>query len=216
MAELSVQIDSYINGVLGSRYDMALYDEILAEAEAAGLPSISISASQGQLLHVLVRLTGARRILEIGSLGGYSGTWLASALPENGKLVTLELDPKHAAVARSSFMRAGLDGKVTLIEGPAAESLDRLIAEGVKPFDLAFIDADKPGYVGYLAQALQLVRKGGVILGDNTLSHGVLEGDKEGGIAKFNKAIALEPRLTSAIVPVMKSHVDGLSISVVD
>lgn len=216
MAELSVQIDSYINGVLGHRYDMALYDEILTAAQAAGLPPISISASQGQLLHILVRLTGARRILEIGSLGGYSGTWLASALPDDGKLVTLELDPKHAAAAKSNFKRAGVYDKVTVIEGPASESLHRLIADDVEPFDMAFIDADKPGYVGYLHQALQLVRKGGVILGDNTLSHGVLEGDQDGGIAKFNKAVAQHPRLMSAIIPVMKDKVDGFSISIVN
>ncbi|MDR3708089.1 MAG: O-methyltransferase [Capsulimonadaceae bacterium] len=215
MSELSQQIDTYITNLFGPRYDHPLFDDIHTAAQQAGLPSISISASQGHLMHVLAKIVGARRILEIGSLGGYSGAWLASALPPDGKLITLELEAKHAEVARANFKRAGLDERVTVLVGPASRSLERLIAEKAEPFDIVFIDADKGGYVGYLKQALQLIRKGGIILGDNTLSGGVLDGDASSGIGQFNQAIAQEQSLTSAIVPVMKSHVDGLSISVV-
>jgi predicted O-methyltransferase YrrM len=154
--------------------------------------------------------------LEIGTLGGYSGTWLASAMPAGGKLVSLELDPHHAQVATSNFERAGLAHVAEVVVGPAAESMDRLIASGVAPFDLIFIDADKPGYVAYLERALKLIRKGGLILGDNALSHGVLDGDLESGITKFNTAVAQSPTLTSALVPVMKHGVDGFTISIAE
>ncbi|HEY3329909.1 MAG TPA: O-methyltransferase [Capsulimonadaceae bacterium] len=211
----SQAIDNYITGLLGPRYDLAHYDALLAAAAAGGLPPISISASQGQLMHVLVKATGARRILEIGTLGGYSGTWMASALPDNGRMVSLELSQKHADVARANFEAGGLGDKVEIIVGAASDTLSRLIAENVEPFDIVFIDADKGGYVDYLTKALQLVRKGSLILGDNTLSEGVLDGATDTGIALFNAAMAAELRLTSALVPVMKSHLDGLSISVV-
>lgn len=212
----SLQIESYIGSLLGPRYSPQIFDDIVAAAQSARIPSMSVSASQGQLLHVLVKMIGARRILEIGSLAGYSGVWLASALPPDGKMITLELEKRHADVARENFSRAGLSGRVELRLGPAAQSLDALIAENVQPFDLIFIDADKEGYVGYLDRALRLIRKGGVILSDNTLSYGVLQGNEESPIGIFNHAVAKDKRLTSAMVPVMKSPVDGFTISIVD
>ena len=198
-----------------ARFDAALYEQILANAENHGLPAINISASEGMLLHVLVRAIGAKRVLEIGTLGGYSGTWLASALPAGGRLVTLEIDEKHATAARENFELAKVSDRVEIRLGPASETLDAMIASAEPLFDITFIDADKPSYTGYLAQALKLTRPGGLILADNTLSHGVLDGT-ESGISRYNAAASAESRLTSAIVATMRDDIDGLMISVVE
>jgi len=184
------------------------------ETERGGLPIINVSASEGKLLHVLALTIGAKRILELGTLGGYSTTWLARALPADGKLISLELDAHHADVARSNVENAGLGDKVEIRVGPAAESLDKMLADGEAPFDLVFIDADKDGYPAYLAKVEPLTREGGLILGDNTLSQGVLNPESESGITRYNAAIAAHPNLTSVIVPVFRDHIDGLSISI--
>lgn len=197
----------------------AVEDEWLRAAhedmQRGGLPEINVSASEGRLLHVLALMCGAKRILEVGTLGGYSTIWLARALPPDGRLITLEIDPHHAEVARGSIARAGLADKVEVRVGPALASLSQMEAEGEAPFDLAFIDADKNGYVEYLKKAVALVRDGGLILGDNTLPEAVLDPTADSGTKRYNTAVAAHPDLVSALVPVLRSRgVDGLLLSV--
>ena len=146
----------------------------LAESARAGLPPIQVSPTQGRLLQLLARALGARNILEIGTLGGYSSIWLARALPEGGKLVTLELDPRHAELARRNLERAGLLDRVMIRRGAAIESLPRLAEEGLGPFDLTFIDADKESTLEYFRHALALSRPGGLIVVDNVVREGAV------------------------------------------
>ncbi len=203
--------DAYIGGLFASE-DSSLA-ETRAEMRREGVPGINVSASEGQLLHVLALTIGARRILEIGTLGGYSAIWLARALPEDGRLISLEIDPHHADVARRSLARAGVSEKAEVRVGPAAASLAAMQDE--PPFDLAFIDADKDGYVGYLARVLPLIRVGGLILGDNTLPDAVLGATAETATMRYNAAVAANPSLASTIVPVLRHQgLDGLTVSV--
>ncbi len=197
-------------------------DDVLADlvprATAAGLPAIQVSSEVGKLLHVLVRAIGARSVLEIGTLGGYSGIWMARALPVDGRLVTLELEPSHAAFAREQFARAGLAGRVEVRLGPALESLRAMPAEAT--FDFAFIDADKTGYPDYLEEVLRRVRPGGMITADNVLHMKSWEkaifddsADQPSLVAirAFNDRLAHDPRLLSVIVPMR----DGVAVSLV-
>ncbi len=154
-------VDQYINGMV-ARSDTAL-DAALAASAAAGLPDIQVSPNQGKLLHLLARIHGARQILELGTLGGYSTIWLARALPPGGRLITIESDETHAQVARGKISRAGLDGIVELLLGPALEILPRISSEEREPFDLIIIDADKESYPDYLRWALKLSRPGTLI-----------------------------------------------------
>ncbi len=203
------------------RYSSRLFaveDDILqrtrATMEQEGLRPINISAGSGQLLHLLALTIGARRILEIGTLGGYSAIWLARALPADGKLISLEIDEHHAAVARRNLAQAGLGDKVEVRVGPALDSLTAMQQAGEAPFDLVFIDADKDGYVDYLQKAVALVREGGLILADNTLPDAVLDDAADSGTKRYNAAIAAHPALVSSIVPVLRSQgFDGLTIS---
>jgi predicted O-methyltransferase YrrM len=216
--EVLHQIDKYIEQLFVPA-DEAL-EQGLRDAAAAGLPAIQVSPNEGKLLHLLTRIAGARRILEIGTLGGYSTVWLARALPPGGVLVTLELEAKHAAVARRNLERCGVGDRVEIRVGPAADSLRALIGAGEAPFDLVFIDADKPGYLAYLELALQLSRPGTVILADNLVRAGRIleEAPAEAAdraIRAFNAALAAHPRLDSLIVPLYRNKVDGLSISIV-
>jgi predicted O-methyltransferase YrrM len=190
----------------------------LEDAEAAGLPSINVSPNEGKLLHLIARIARASRVLEIGTLGGYSTTWLARALPPDGRLVTLELEPRHAEVARANLARAGVADRVEIRVGPATASLRALVDRREPPFDLVFIDADKEGYVEYLELCLQLVRTGSVILADNTLRRALDQDPSNAGsrgIKAFNERIASHPRLDSLILPIIREHLDGLSISIV-
>ena len=192
----------------------------LADSAAAGLPEIAVSPAQGKLLTVLARAVGARRILEIGTLGGYSAICLARALPADGRLVTLELNPLHAGVARANIARAGLAGRVEVRVGPAAESLAHLAAEGVEPFDLIFIDADKLSYVAYLEGSLPLARPGALLIADNVVRQGrILDpGDDANalGAARFNERLAADPRLSAVVLQTVGSKgYDGLAIAVV-
>ena len=217
-ADLIARIDAYIEQLFVPKD--ATLTQGLADAEAAGLPAINVSPNQGKLLYLLARIAGARRILEIGTLGGYSTTWLARALPRGGAIVTLEVNARNAAVARENLDRS-VDGiAVDIRVGDASDTLRRMIAEREQPFDLVFIDADKPAYVNYLELALQLSRPGTVILADNLVRHGhVLDGspqDESARAAKaFNAKIASHPRLESIIVPLVRDTVDGMSISIV-
>lgn len=175
------------------------------------LPPINVSAEEGKLLQVLLRSIQAERVLEIGTLGGYSGVWLARALPPSGKLITIEAEPRHARIAREGFHAAGLDDRVQLIEGRALDVLPTL-----RPgFDAVFIDADKEPLPKYFDWAMRLLRTGGLLLCDNAFFHGaaVDENDRSGnalGVREFNRLAASDPRLTATIVPVR----DGLVVGV--
>ena len=149
-------------------------DEALEASRAAGLPDINVAPNQGKLLHILARAQQARAILEIGTLGGYSTIWLASVLAPGGKLVTLEIDPHHADVARASVDNAGLGNLVDVRVGPATAGLAQLVDEGSGPFDLVFIDADKMGYPDYFTWSLQLARPGALIIADNVVRNGAI------------------------------------------
>jgi predicted O-methyltransferase YrrM len=199
----------------------------LAASEAAGMPPIAVTPSQGKLLHLLARIHGARGILELGTLGGYSTIWLARALPEGGRLVTLEANPDYAEVARANIANAGLEEVVQLRVGPALQTLPELAAEGAGPFDLIFIDADKQNNPGYLEWSLKLSRPGGLIIADNVVRGGAIL-DPDGidpsgspgsvqGIRRFYEMLAAEPRVSAtAIQTVGAKGFDGLALLLVD
>lgn len=197
----------------------AVEDDVLAELRREiprrGLPEIHISAEEGKLLELLLTAIGARRVLEIGTLGGYSALWMARALPPDGRLVTLELDADRAALARSFMEKAGVSDRVEVRVGEARRVMAEMAAAGGEPFDAVFIDADKEGYTEYLELSLQLVRPGGLILADNAFRSGlVLEDDPDEatrGILAYNERVAADPRLVSTIIPIR----DGLAVSVV-
>jgi len=196
-------------------------DAAIRRNAQAGLPAIDVSPAQGKLLYLLARMCGARRVLEIGTLGGYSTIWLARALPEAGKVVTLELDPHHAAVARENIVAAGLAERVELRVGPAVESLRDLLAEAVEAFDFVFIDADKPNNENYLTAALALSRPGTVIVCDNVVRDGaVLEADSsDANVQGARAALAFmgsHPRLEgTALQTVGAKAYDGFAIAIV-
>ncbi|MFG1267499.1 O-methyltransferase [Xanthobacter versatilis] len=197
-------------------------DEALAASAKAGLPAISVSAAQGQMLHLFARMIGARRILEIGTLGGYSAIFLARALPADGKLVTLEFEPRHAEVARANLARAGLSDKVDLRVGRAIDTLPKLEEEGQGPFDLIFIDADKPSNPDYLHWALRLSRPGTVIICDNVVRSGkVLDSESSDanviGVRRLFDLAGADPRLSStAVQTVGAKGYDGFALLLVE
>src|SRR5271170_5781483 len=217
--ELWTSVDRYITDTLLPA-DPVLEAALTASTEA-GLPPIAVAPNQGKWLMILAQAMGAQSILEIGSLGGYSTIWLARALPTNGRMVTLEADPKHAEVAQANITRAGLADKVELRLGKALETLPELAAEGNVPFDLIFIDADKGNYPGYIEWALKLSRPGTLIIGDNVVRDGkVLDAADPDpsvqGVRRMNEIIAAEPRLSAtAIQTVGSKGYDGFMISIV-
>lgn len=217
--EACQRVDGYINGLFGCG------DEILEagqrRADEAGLPQIQVAPSQGKFLSLLARMLRAERVLEIGTLGGYSTTWLARGLAPGGRIVTLEFKPKHAEVARVNLDAAGVGESVEIIVGPAADSMQKMIDAGEPPFDLVFIDADKQGYPEYLELSLALSRPGTVIVGDNVVRRGEVLNPKPDdassiGAAAFNKQLAAEPRVDAVVLQMVsgKGH-DGLAIAVV-
>jgi predicted O-methyltransferase YrrM len=212
-------VDRYLTDLL-VRPDPALEAALQASA-AAGLPPIQVSPNQGKLLLLLAQVQGARSILEIGTLGGYSTVWLARALPSNGRLITLELDAKFAAVARANIARAGLADVVELRLGRALETLPQLAAEGRGPFDLIFIDADKASYPDYFKWALKLSRRGSLIIADNIVRKGAVADATSGdpnvqGVRRFNELLAAEPRVSAtAIQTVGSKGYDGFAIALV-
>jgi predicted O-methyltransferase YrrM len=215
---LARRVDAYIERLFVERDDEL--ETALSESAAAGLPPINVSPSEGKLLNLIATMVRARRILEVGTLGGYSTIWLARALPEGGRLVTLELDPRHAEVARRNLTRCNLDPVVEIRLGPALSSLRSMIEQGEAPFDLIFIDADKEGYSGYLETALELAHPGTVILADNVIRGGLVMDDEVSddvarAVGRFNQILAAHPRLDSLIVPVIRARFDGLSLSIV-
>jgi len=208
------EIDAYVAGLYAPP-DEAL-TAALRESERAGLPSINISASEGKLLQMLVEISGARRVLEIGTLGGYSAIHFARALPEDGALISLELDERYAEVARRNVERAGLSNKVEIREGDARDALAGIIENGEGPFDLIFIDADKEGYPEYLDWSLRLSRSGTLILGDNAIREGsVMDPDdlSSRAMREFNEKLAKDPRLSALILPLIRDRIDGLAIA---
>jgi predicted O-methyltransferase YrrM len=201
-----------------------LDDDVLraavAASVAAGMPQIQVSAALGRFLNLQARAIGARRILEIGTLAGYSSIWLARALPSDGRLVTLELSPKHAEVARGNLARAGLDLVAEVRVGPATESLKALVAEKVEPFDMVFIDADKEGYPDYLEWSLRLARPGTLIVADNVVRGGIIEPDhadsRVQGIRRFNEMLASDPRVAATIMQTVGAKgYDGICFALV-
>lgn len=212
-------VDSYISDLFLPP-DPAL-EAALASSAAAGLPTINVSPTQGKLLHLLARIQRARNILELGTLGGYSTIWLARALPPDGRLISLEVNPKHAEVARANVARAGMTSVVEIRLGSALETLPQLVAEGRGPFDLIFIDADKPGYADYLKWALKLARPGTLIIADNVVRKGAVadpesKDENVQGIRKFNEAVADEKRVTTTVIQTVGSKgYDGLALILV-
>ena len=213
-------VDAYIVDRLAPS-DTAL-DRALDANAAGGLPAHDVSPAQGKLLHLIARTAGARRVLEIGTLGGYSTIWLARAVPEDGLVVTLEAVSAHADIARDNIAKAGLSARVDLRVGPALETLPLIEAEGLGPFDLIFIDADKPSNPQYLAWALKLARPGAVIIGDNVVRDGAVvdpasDDPRVQGVRAFFDMIAAEPRLSAtAIQTVGAKGWDGFVFAVVD
>ena len=199
----------------------AVLDAALADSVAAGLPANSVSPNQGKVLHLLARIQGARSILEIGTLGGYSTIWLARAMPEGGRLVTLESEPKHAEVARANIARADLSGVVTVRLGRALDTLAELEAEGEKPFDFVFIDADKVSTAEYFGWALKLTRRGSLIVVDNVVRKGaVLEESSDDpsvqGVRRFYEMLAAERRVSATAVQTVGSKgYDGFALALV-
>ncbi|MGW7821755.1 O-methyltransferase [Streptomyces puniciscabiei] len=212
-------VDDYFNALLVPEDDALL--SAAADSDAAGLPAIQVAPNQGKLLSLLARIRGARRILEIGTLGGYSTIWLARALPDDGRLVTLESDPHYAAVATANIARAGLDHIVDIRVGRAQDTLPVLAAEEAGPFDLVFIDADKPSNPDYLEWALKLSRPGSVIVGDNVVRAGaVTDADSDDprvqGVRRFTELIAGHPRLTATTLQTVGSKgYDGFTLALV-
>ena len=194
-----------------------LLSQVLANNQHAGLPAIDVAANQGQFLALLVRMTGARRILEIGTLGGYSTIWMARELPADGELLTLEADAHHVAVARENLRLAGVDDRVAVLEGPALASLETLGER--PPFDLIFIDADKPNNPHYLRWALRYSRPGTVIVGDNVVRDGEVtnpdsEDDRVQGVRAFIDMMGSDPRLTvTALQTVGSKGWDGFTLA---
>jgi predicted O-methyltransferase YrrM len=213
------EVDQYIGELLAPE------DEILQRIKEnnsnEGLPDIAVTASQGKFLQILAESVGARRILELGTLGGYSTAWMARALPADGYLLSLEFDPHHAKVARENMKLAGLSDIVEIREGHALDILAQLVTAGEKPFDFIFIDADKPPYPEYFQYALQLSRPGTMIVCDNVIREGkVLDpnspDDKVQGVRRLNELLSREPRVSATILQTVgaKDH-DGMALALV-
>lgn len=218
--EIWNEVDLYMNDKL-IQPDPIL-DEVLKANQEAGLPAIDVSPSQGKFLHLLASLKGAKRILEIGTLGGYSTIWLARALPKDGQLITLELSAHHAEVARANLKRAGVNHLVEVIVGPGLDTLAVLKDRGTDPFDLIFIDADKPNNPNYLKWALELSKRGSLIICDNVVRQGhVVNSESEDenvkGIRQFMNALAQEKRISAtAIQTVGSKGYDGFIVGIVE
>ena len=217
MSEVWTDVDAYLASLFP---DDAVLLAAVARGRAEGLPDIAVSPMQGRLLSILARSMGARALLEVGTLAGYSAIWLGRALPPDGRMITLEVDAHHAEVARANLDSAGLQN-VEVRLGPARDTMRQLVADGAGPFDLIFIDADKVGYPEYLRLSLELTRSGSLIIADNVVRHGgILDADSADAsnraIREFNAMLAAEPRVDATVVQVVgvKGH-DGLALAVV-
>jgi predicted O-methyltransferase YrrM len=212
-------VDRYLDDLLVG-HDAVLEAALRASAEA-GLPAINVAPTQGKLLNLLARVRGARAILEIGTLGGYSTIWLARALSTGGRMVTLEIDAKHAEVARANLVRAGLSQRVEVRLGRALDSLERLETEGAGPFDLVFIDADKPNIPAYFKWALRLSRPGSLIVVDNVVRDGaVIDAESADpsvqGVRRLNELMASEPQVSATTIQTVGAKgYDGFALALV-
>jgi len=212
-------VDRYIAGLLLP--EDPILDAALDASRAAELPLINVSPTQGKLLHLLARIQRARRILELGTLGGYSTIWLARALPADGRLITLEANPKHAEVARENIVRSGLANLVEVRLGSALDSLKQMVASGCAPFDFIFLDADKSGYPDYLTWTLKLSRPGTMIIADNVVRNAkVLDPSSDDpdvqGIRRFNELLAAERRLSATTIQTVgRKGYDGFALAMV-
>jgi predicted O-methyltransferase YrrM len=217
--QLWAAVDAYIDTEL-VRSDAAL-EAALDASRAAGLPAIQVAPNQGKFLALLARIRGARKILELGTLGGYSTIWLARALPADGRLITLELEPRHAQVARINLERAGLTN-VEIRVGRALDSLPQLAAEGAGPFDFVFIDADKANIAEYFTWSLRLARPGSVIVVDNVVRKGaVIDANSTDanvrGVRRFNEQLAATPGVSATTLQTVGSKgYDGFTLILVD
>jgi len=217
--ELWATVDRYLADTI-VKPDATL-NAVLQSSDAAGLPSINVSASQGKFLQMLARLVNARAILEVGTLGGYSTIWLARGLKPGGRLITLEADSRHAELARTNVAHAGLSAIVDVRLGPALETLPQIAAEQIAPFDLIFIDADKPNTPQYFTWALKMSRAGSIIVVDNVVRKGEVANPSTTdpnvrGMQRFFEMVATEPRVdATAIQTVSSKGYDGFSIAVV-
>jgi len=212
--ELLRQIDTYVEDLFSPSDE--ILDAALRDSRRSGLPEINVSPNEGRLLQLLVEIAGARRVLEIGTLGGYSAIHFARALPEDGTMISLEIDEHHAKVARNNIARAGLSEKVEIRVGDAHELLASLIEVDEGPFDLIFIDADKESYPEYLDASLRLARRGSLILGDNTIREGTVLHPQDAtarATREFNERIARDPTLSSIALPLIRERIDGLTIA---
>lgn len=217
--DLYAHVDDHLEGLFGPP-DPAL-EAATRRAEEAGIPSINVSPAIGRFLHVMALSCRARRILEVGTLAGYSTIWLARALPDDGELVTLELDPHHAEVARRNLADADVVDRVEVRVGPAIDTLAALEEEDVAPFDLVFIDADKAPYADYLEASLRLSHPGTVIVADNVVRRGAValgpsDDPSVTGVQRFARQVATDERVTASFVQQVgtKGH-DGMCIAVV-
>jgi predicted O-methyltransferase YrrM len=219
---LWAKVDQYFGDLLIPADDQ--FDSALRANEHAGLPPINVTNLQGKFLELLVRISGVRRVLEIGTLGGYSTLWLARALPEGGRVVTLELDPHHAEMARANLKNAGFFDRVDLLVGSALDTLPTLESRPIAPsdpFDLIFIDADKESYPEYLKAALRLSRPGTIIVADNVVRDGRVadpecDDPRVQGVRRFTELLAAEPRLSAtALQTVGTKGYDGFALAVV-
>jgi len=214
------RVDAYLTGTFVPHEEA--FAAALADSEKAGLPTIQVSPPQGRLLELLARALRARLILEIGTLGGYSTLWLARGLAPGGRIVTLEVDPKHADVARRNFERAGRSGAIELRLGAALETLPRMVEERAGPFDLVFVDADKPSLPDYFSWSLKLSRPGTLIVIDNVVREGdVVDATSADasvqGVRRMNEHIAAEPRVTATTLQTVGGKgYDGLAFVLVD
>ncbi len=216
VGEMLARLNQYIDSLYAP--EDTVLRELLTEARLAGMPAIQVRPSTGKLLALLVRISGATRVLEIGTLAGYSAIWMGRALPENGRLITLEVSEPHAGVARRSIAKAGLAARIEVLVGPALGTLARLPDDS--PFDMVFIDADKGSYPAYLDHALRLTRRGGLIVADNVLRDGaVLEQPLRDNVIKavqdYNDRVAQDARLDGTILLTQSGSyaLDGLSIA---
>ncbi len=212
-------VDQYISDLFNPE------DEALNAAELShkqeGIPHINVSPNLGKFLYLLAKLINAKKILELGTLAGYSTIWLAKALPENGRVISLEVDPHHADIARKNISRAGLSNKIEIRVGKAIELLPAMVSENAGPFDMIFIDADKPPYTEYFEWSLKLSRPGTLIIADNVIRDGkVLNPDQEDpmvqGAQRFNKSLAANSRVDATILQTIGvKEYDGMAIAIV-
>ncbi|HUJ65377.1 MAG TPA: O-methyltransferase [Acidimicrobiales bacterium] len=211
-------VDEYVSGLV-VKPDAAL-DAALTSTAAAGMPPIAVSAAQGKLLHLIARMIGAERILEVGTLGGYSTIWMARALPASGRLISLEIDPRHGEVARANLARAGVDGVAEVRIGAALDTLPKLAEEKVGPFDLVFIDADKANIPEYFKWGLKLGRPGAVIVVDNVIRNGAVLDDSGrdanvAGVRRLNELLNSLPEVEATTVQTVGSKgYDGFTLAI--